>query len=126
MRVAIVVSGTRGDVQPMLALAVGLRSAGHDTVFCGSVDNQPWARRLGITFHAVGERLRDNPALGDWGIRPFSRFIRRQIYAQAQDLPAILAGCNLVVASGLAWGVRPVADHLRIPYRYVSFVPAGF
>jgi len=126
MRVAIVVSGTRGDIQPMLALAAGLGSAGHDAVFCASPDNQPWASRLGIAFQAVGEPLRDNASLGDWGIRPFGRFIRRQIAAQVSELPAILAGCNLVVASGLAWGVSPVAEHLRIPYRYVSFVPAGF
>jgi hypothetical protein len=35
-------------------------------------------------------------------------------------------GSDLVVASGLAFGARPVAEHLGIPYRYVSFVPAGF
>ncbi len=125
MRVAIVACGSRGDVQPMLALAVGLRDAGHDAVVCSSPDNGGWARSLGCTFEAIGDPLRDNPALAGWGLRPFNRFIRRQLYLQVRDLPRIVRGCDVVVASGLVWGVRPVAEHLRIPYRYVAFTPAG-
>ena len=125
MRVAIVASGSRGDIQPMLALAVGLRDAGHDAVVCTSPDNGGWARSLGCTFEAIGDRLRDNPALAGWGLGPFNRFIRRQLYLQVRDLPRIARGCDVVVASGLVWGVRPVAEHLRIPYRYVAFTPAG-
>ena len=125
MRIAIVVYGSRGDVQPMLALAVGLGAAGHDIVVCSSPDNGPWARDLGCAFEAVGEPLRGNPALGDWGIRPFNRFIRRQLRLQVRELPRVVGGRDLVVASGLAWGVRPVAELLGIPYRYVAFTPAG-
>jgi vancomycin aglycone glucosyltransferase len=125
MRVVIVVCGSRGDVQPMLALAVGLRDAGHDAVVCSSADNGAWARSLGCTFEAIGDPLRDNPALAGWGMRAFNRFIRRQLYLQVRDLPRVVAGSDLVVASGLVWGVRPVAEHLRIPYRYIAFTPAG-
>jgi vancomycin aglycone glucosyltransferase len=126
MRVAVMVSGSRGDVQPMLALAVGLQAAGHDAIFCSSPDNRAWAQSLGCAFEAVGEPLRDNVSLGSWGFTGFNRFIRRQIEIQARDLPGILEGCDLVVASGLVWGVRAVAERLGIRYRYVSFVPAGF
>ena len=125
MRIAIVVSGSRGDVQPMLALAVGLMAAGHDAIVCSSPDNGAWARGLGCTFEVIGEPLRDNPALGGWGMRPFDRFIRRQLYLQVRDLPRVVAGSDVVVASGLVWGVRPVAEHLGIPYRYVAFTPAS-
>jgi len=126
MRIAVVVSGSRGDVQPILAVAAGLAAAGHETTFCASPDNGPVVRDLGLPFAAVGESLRDNPALGNWGIRAFSQFIRRQVNIQVSDLPPLVEGCDLVVASGLAFGVRPVAERLRIPYRYVSFVPASF
>jgi vancomycin aglycone glucosyltransferase len=125
MRVVLVACGSRGDVQPMLALAVGLRDAGHDAVVCASPDNAAWAVSLGCTFEAIGEPLRDNPALAGWGLRPFNRFIRRQLYLQVRDLPRVVEGCDLIVASGLVWGVRPVAEHLRIPYRYIAFTPAG-
>lgn len=125
MRIAIMTCGSRGDVQPMLAVAVGLRTAGHDAIVCSSPDNGEWARSLGCTFAAIGEPLRDNPALGGWGMRPFNRFIRRQLYLQVRDLPRIVRDSDVVVASGLVWGVRPVAERLGIPYRYVAFTPAG-
>lgn len=126
MRIAVVVSGSRGDVQPMLAVALGIAAAGHETTLCASPDNGPWVRGLGLPFAALGEPLRDNPALGDWGIGAFSQFIRRQVDIQVSDLPPLVEGSDLVVASGLAFGVRPVAERLEVPYRYVSFVPAGF
>ncbi len=125
MRIAIVACGSRGDVQPMLALAAGLGAGGHDAIFCSSPDNGAWARSLGCTFEAIGEPLRDNPALGGWGLRPFNRFIRRQLDLQVRDLPRVVAGSDVVIASGLVWGVRPVAEHLGIPYRYVAFTPAA-
>ena len=34
MRILIVTVGTRGDLQPLLALALGLQSAGHDVALC--------------------------------------------------------------------------------------------
>ena len=126
MRVAVVVCGSRGDVQPMLALAVGLGRAGHDAILCSSPDNEAWARRHGCAFQSIGEPLRDNASLGGWGLGQFNRFIRRQIEHQVRDLPRIVEGCDLVIASGLVWGVRPVAERLGIPYRYVAFIPAGF
>lgn len=126
MRVAVVVCGSQGDVQPMLALAVGLRNAGHDAILCSSPDNEAWARRHDCVFAAIGEPLRDNVSLGGWGFRPFNRFIRRQIEQQILGLPGVVGGCDLVLASGLVWGVRPVAERLAIPYRYVAFTPAGF
>jgi vancomycin aglycone glucosyltransferase len=125
MRITVVTCGSRGDVQPMLALAVGCGAAGHEVTVCSSADNGDWARSLGCAFEAVGEPLRDNPALGGWGVRPFNRFVRRQLSLQVRDLPRIIAGSDMVVASGLAWGVRPVAEHLGVPYRYVSFTPVG-
>src|SRR5512132_919333 len=121
MRVAAVVCGSRGGVQPMLALAVGLGLAGHDAIVCSSPDNEAWARRHGCAFVAVGEPVRDNASLGGWGFGPFNRFIRRQIEHQVRDLPRVLEGSDIVIASGLVWGVRPVAERLGIPYRYVAF-----
>jgi vancomycin aglycone glucosyltransferase len=126
MRVGLVVSGSRGDVQPMLAVAVGIRDAGHDAVVFSSPDNAGWAHRLGCSFVSVGEPLRENASLTSWGARDFDPFIRHQTAIQARDLPGPAAGCDVLVASGLAFGVPLVAERLRIPYRYVSFVPASF
>jgi vancomycin aglycone glucosyltransferase len=126
VRLVIVVSGSRGDVQPMLAIALGLMAAGQDVVVCSSPDNERAARECGCVFESIGEPLRDNPSFGSWGFTGFNRFIRRQIDLQIRGLPRLMEGCDLVLASGLAFGARPVAERLGIPYRYVAFTPASF
>lgn len=124
MRVALVVSGSRGDVQPMLALALGLEAAGHEALVCSSPENEASARALGCHFAAVGEPIRGNPELAAGGLRAFNRFIGRQAEIQARDLPAMLEGWDRVLATGLVFGVRPVAEQLKVPYRFVAFSPA--
>lgn len=54
MKVAIVTIGTRGDVQPYVALAKRLQAAGHDVVV-GAPDNfAAWVEGHGIRFHPLG------------------------------------------------------------------------
>jgi vancomycin aglycone glucosyltransferase len=125
MRFAIVVSGSRGDVQPMLAIAIGLEASGHDVLVCSSPENEAWVRRVGCRFAALGDPVHGNPALHGGGFRAFNRFIARQAEVQARDLPAVLAGYDRIVATGLVFGVRPVAERLGIPYRFVAFSPAA-
>jgi len=120
-----VACGSRGDVQPMLALALGLRAAGHDTFLCSSPENAAWVRSRDCPFEPLGERVHGNPRLASGGVRAFNRFIRRQLAYQVRDLPGLLKGSDLVLASGLVFGVRPVAERLGIPSRYVAFSPAG-
>jgi sterol 3beta-glucosyltransferase len=54
LKVAILTIGTRGDVQPYIALAKGLEAAGHD-VLIGAPDNfAAWVEGQGIRFHPLG------------------------------------------------------------------------
>src|SRR5262245_58022455 len=48
MRVLLAPHGTRGDVQPMLALAVGLRARGHDVSFVAPVNSVAWITSFGF------------------------------------------------------------------------------
>jgi vancomycin aglycone glucosyltransferase len=125
MRVALVVCGSRGDVQPMLALALGLGRAGHQALVCSSPENGDWVREHDCAFQAVGASVRGNPDLATGSLRAFSEFIRQQMGAQARELSGVLTGCHLVLASGLVFGVRPVAESLKAPYRYIAFSPAA-
>jgi vancomycin aglycone glucosyltransferase len=125
MRIAVVACGSRGDVQPMVALALGITAAGHDALVCSSPDNADWTRDRGCAFEPLGEPVHGNPRLAAGGVTAFNRFVRRQVAAQVRTLPLLVEGCDLVLASGLVFGVRPVAEHLGIPCRYVAFSPAG-
>lgn len=51
MKINLIAFGTRGDVQPAVALAHGLRNAGHEVViFCGT-NFVPWVESHGFNAH---------------------------------------------------------------------------
>jgi UDP:flavonoid glycosyltransferase YjiC (YdhE family) len=53
MRLALVTAGSRGDVQPILALALGLKRAGHDVRVVSHGNFAPLAAEYGVEFHAT-------------------------------------------------------------------------
>lgn len=57
MRVLIASIGTRGDVQPYLALAVGLQRAGHAVALCTCPRYAGWIQRYGIDHLPLDEGL---------------------------------------------------------------------
>lgn len=50
MRITVVAMGTRGDVQPILALAQGLRAAGHAIRILAGANFEGWVRSFGFDF----------------------------------------------------------------------------
>ncbi|CCH32659.1 Glycosyltransferase, family 1 [Saccharothrix espanaensis DSM 44229] len=66
MKALLVTHGTRGDVQPMLALAVGLREAGHEVVLAAPESFASSAAEHDVEFAALDEgpnRLMDDPVV---------------------------------------------------------------
>ena len=54
MKITILALGTRGDVQPYLALGLGLKEAGHQVKLASSDIFEDFARTRGLDFSAVG------------------------------------------------------------------------
>lgn len=54
VKIAIATLGTRGDVQPYLALAKELRDRGHTVTFAAPENFGPWIERHQIRFHSLG------------------------------------------------------------------------
>ena len=125
MNVAVVTCGTRGDVQPMAALTLGLNAAGHRAVLFAPPENEEWARRVGCPFRSMGGPVRGNPTLKAGGLGALARFVRQEIAAQTRQLRDEARGDDVMLATGLAFGARGVAESLGIACRYVSFVPAA-
>jgi UDP:flavonoid glycosyltransferase YjiC (YdhE family) len=59
MKVNIFAAGSRGDVQPMVALGVGLSRAGHDVTVCAGDDFEDLVTRHGLGFVPAGVRIGD-------------------------------------------------------------------
>lgn len=59
MRVTVFASGSRGDVQPLVALSLGLQRAGHDVTVAATRDFGDLVRAHGLAFHGFPVETRD-------------------------------------------------------------------
>ena len=58
MRVLLSTIGSRGDVQPLVALAVELEALGQDVRLCVPPDFREWIAGLGLSVTSIGPELR--------------------------------------------------------------------
>jgi vancomycin aglycone glucosyltransferase len=129
MKIACVILGTRGDIQPMVALADGLIKKGHEVTICAPPENEELAARINCRFVAFGpgikKALKDNPEKQKGGVavtispKQGKKFTGDQINL----LPEILNGTDLVLGAGIVLGVHTAADILKVPYRFVIYYP---
>jgi len=59
MKITIFALGSRGDVQPFLALAVGLRQAGHQVTLAAPYNFVEWIRSYGVSVHSVSWSIQE-------------------------------------------------------------------
>ena len=128
MRIVLATYGSRGDVQPTLALAKALGSAGHDVLLVGPPERAAWAIELGCSYQPFG---RDVTAFID-GLKnahslvpaiEFLKFVRYETISQFSSLPDIIKGADLVIGVSLMFGLASIAESMNIPYRYLAFTP---
>jgi len=130
MKVLISSIGSRGEAQPVLALALELRALGHDATLCIPPNFKPWVEARGIACIPIGPDVQEFTAQSaNAGAQP-----RRPTHAQLQQFVAhtvrdqfavtreAARGCDLiVVAGGLQSAGRSVAEALQIPYVYAAY-----
>ncbi|MBB5934689.1 glycosyltransferase [Streptomyces zagrosensis] len=125
MRVLLSTYGSRGDVEPLVGLAVQLRARGVEVRVCAPPD-EDFARRLagvGVPLVPVGQSAR---ALTTQAPSPSSLPERAAelIASQFEAVTAAAEGCDVVVATGVmpaAAGARSVAEKLGIRSVSVTF-----
>ena len=118
--------GTRGDVQPMVALAVALRGRGHIVSFIVPSNFVGWIRAHG--FGAESNGIDAEAVLRAAG--PNLQSLRWQ-RAHLTELTATLfasvarasAGTDLIVGAGLQPAAASVAEWRDVPYASVAFCP---
>ncbi|MGQ4514554.1 nucleotide disphospho-sugar-binding domain-containing protein [Streptomyces sp. DW26H14] len=125
MRVLLSTYGTRGDVEPLVALAVRLRALGADVRMCAPPDEE-FAERLvglGVRLVPVGPPVR--AAMRGTSIpsaAELSRARTQMVDTQFGVFPEAAEGCDVLVAAGLAQiAARSVAEAMGISYVYTSY-----
>jgi vancomycin aglycone glucosyltransferase len=130
MRVLLSTYGSRGDVEPMAALAVELQALGVEAVVSVPPDKEfaDLLARAGVPLAPafmpirqwVGERAK--PA----STADFHKLASDMMAAQFDALSAAAEGCDAIVATGLfpsASTARSVAELASLAYRHVTFCP---
>lgn len=127
MKITLVAAGTRGDVQPYLALGRGLRKAGHPVCIATSDDFAEACAESDMEFRSTGPSVEQALQSPEWrktvdsgnfiAIQARMRSeMKKAADRSAATLPDILADAELILAGpgGLA-GAFSVAEKFGIP-----------
>ncbi|TXC99991.1 glycosyltransferase [Streptomyces sp. ISID311] len=129
MRVVLSTWGSRGDVEPLAAVAVRLRELGAEARVCAPPDEEFAALLAGVGVELVplGPSVRSVVT----GERPPTaqdafRLAPELVAARFATLTAAAEGGDALLATGLMpAGARDVAEKLGIPYVFAVFHPFG-
>jgi vancomycin aglycone glucosyltransferase len=130
MQVLLSTIGSRGDVQPLVALALRLKSTGQEVRLVVPPDFRDWIEGLGIPVTPIGPELRSTGKTGPSAAIPPTPEQRRQMMEnmvnnQYETVATAAQGCDVIVAAtGLQVATRSVAEKIGIPYVFVAFSPA--
>ena len=125
MRVLLTAWGSRGDLEPLAALALRLRGLGAEVRVCAPPDEEFAAlfARVGVAVIPLGPSTRSIAA----GLKAPSpdaafRLAADLVAARFDTLPAAAEGCDALLATGLMpAGARSVAEKLGIAYVLATF-----
>jgi vancomycin aglycone glucosyltransferase len=118
--------GSRGDVEPMVALAVQLRALGVETRVCAPADDEfaEILARVGMPLVPFGRPLRSwlrtQPSTTEERKLPLA-----EVMASWYDaLVEAAEGCDVLVATAMSLFVAgSVAEKLGIPHRHMTLFP---
>lgn len=129
MRVLLSTIGSRGDVQPLVALAVEVRARGHEAHLCVPPDFAQWIEGLGFTVTPIGPELRSFQSASAAAAPPSAE--QRQAMTNAMitnqfDVIAKAAiGCDVIVgATALQIAAPSIAEVMGIRYVFAAYCPA--
>jgi vancomycin aglycone glucosyltransferase len=132
MRLLFSTIGSRGDVQPVVALASHLKALGHEVRVCVPPDFREWIENLGIPVTPIGPEVRrfaaSRPAAAQ-PQKPLTVEQRRQmaeatVATQFDTLTSAAQDCDVIVAAtALQVAARSVAEKRGISYVFAAYAP---
>jgi sterol 3beta-glucosyltransferase len=137
MSITILTYGSRGDLQPFLALAVGLQKAGHQVTLTGPQRFSDFVAAFGVDYVPLpGDPAELSLAFNQAGANPFRMVtaMRRHVYGIApgvvrQIMQASQNADLLIHSFAFTTGAHSLARHLGIPdvsiQTFPVFTPTG-
>lgn len=128
MRLLLSTIGSRGDVQPLVALALQLKTLGQEVHLCVPPDFCDWIERLSLPVTPIGPELRSTGKARPVAALPTPEQ-RRQMMAstvatQFETITAAAQGCDIIVgATALQIAAPSIAEKMGIPYVFAAYCP---
>ena len=128
MRVLLSTIGSRGDVQPIVALGSELKALGHEVMLCVPPDFREWIEGLGMPVTPMGPALRwtGKRRMSGSTITPEQRrqMLEGTVAAQFETIASAARGVDLIVgATALQVAAPSVAEKMSIPYVFAALCP---
>lgn len=134
MRITVLALGSRGDVQPFIAIAYHLHRAGFNVRMAINADFEELVRSYGLEYFSLGGNIQEmvNTPEGQDMIRSGKmaaaiRYFRKRVVQQYEKVQQLsLQACqdtDLLIYSALQmWGIS-IAEKLNIPSYPVFLIP---
>ena len=128
MRILLSTIGSRGDVQPLVALGLALQALGQDVRLCVPPDFRDWIEGLGMPVTPIGPEVRPTGRTGQptgvLGADELRRMIEGTVAAQFETIGSAARGCDVIVgATALQIAAPSVAEQMGIRYVFVAYCP---
>jgi vancomycin aglycone glucosyltransferase len=128
MRILLVSHGTRGDVQPIVALGVALKARGHLVKLVAPANFVTWVRGCGLDMQSDGidvEALLRSSATGLQSLTWQMRYLSDTTPLLFEPVARASEGCELIVCAGIQFAAASVAQWRNVPYAHVVFCPCA-
>jgi len=130
MRILLSTIGSRGDVQPLVALALELRNLGQDARLCVPPDFKAWIESFDLPVAPIGPEVKKfasaspspHPVMPSAAQRRL--MIDTTVATQFATVSAAAEDCDVIVgASALQIAARSIAEKRGIPYVFAAYAP---
>jgi vancomycin aglycone glucosyltransferase len=128
MRILLAPHGTRGDVQPIVALAVALRARGHVVLLTVPANFVSWIRGYGFDTESDGidvEALLRSSGNDLQSLSWQMRYLSHTTPLLFEPVARASEGCELIVGAGLQFAAASVAQWRGVPYAHAVFCPCA-
>jgi sterol 3beta-glucosyltransferase len=121
-RIFIGATGSRGDIEPMIALSKALSNGGYDVLLGAPPDYADWIASHGVAFHSVGVSVRGfmdefaGAIAGNTFLRQLADAKYEPVFRlQYEDLLRGSEGADLLIFSAMLSGMTCIAEARNIP-----------
>ncbi|MBD2247349.1 glycosyltransferase [Nostoc sp. FACHB-888] len=128
LKITILTVGSRGDLQPYCALAIGLKRAGHEVTLATHENFEPFVRKFDLKFAPIAGNIQEflqsklqQRLIAGEKLNPYEA--DKLLLQQLQSAWVACQGSEVIIYTPLAnWGYH-IAEKLGVPCFFASVLP---